>query len=144
MNFLMAQLKLDEKKISTREYWKRQIIVAGRQKQPASFGFYSPAKDDGELDGTINTKRVGNLFSLGCHLSLYPCSQFIFQCLPSLTSFVCMPIYARDMCCRRGHLVLLALRVKIRAHVCALTKIQLWVIVKIKAKRRMPIRMRKK
>ncbi|XP_027168977.1 uncharacterized protein LOC113768720 isoform X3 [Coffea eugenioides] len=50
-------LKLDEKKISTREYWKRQIIVAGRQKQPASFGFYSPAKDDGELDGTINTKR---------------------------------------------------------------------------------------
>lgn len=60
LSLLLLQLILDEKKISTREFWKRQIIVAGRRKQPASFGFYSPAKDDGELDGTINTKRVGN------------------------------------------------------------------------------------
>ncbi|GFZ07649.1 outer arm dynein light chain 1 protein [Actinidia rufa] len=38
------KLKLDEKKISTREFWKSQIIIASRQKRPASFGFYSPAK----------------------------------------------------------------------------------------------------
>lgn len=53
-------MELDEKKICTREFWKSQIIVASRQKRPASFGFYSPAKDDAELEGTINTKRVGD------------------------------------------------------------------------------------
>ncbi|XP_057474151.1 uncharacterized protein LOC130762497 isoform X3 [Actinidia eriantha] len=51
------KLKLDEKKISTREFWKSQIIIASRQKRPASFGFYSPAKGGTELEGTINTKR---------------------------------------------------------------------------------------
>ncbi|PSR84675.1 Serine/threonine-protein kinase 11-interacting protein [Actinidia chinensis var. chinensis] len=51
------KLKLDEKKISTREFWKSQIIIASRQKRPASFGFYSPAKGGTELKGTINTKR---------------------------------------------------------------------------------------
>ncbi|KAK9278470.1 hypothetical protein L1049_028036 [Liquidambar formosana] len=50
-------LKLDDKEISTREFWNRQIIVASRQKRPASFGFYSPAKDDAEGEGGINTKR---------------------------------------------------------------------------------------
>ncbi|KAL3512164.1 hypothetical protein ACH5RR_024881 [Cinchona calisaya] len=50
-------LRLDEKRISTRELWKRQIIIVGRQKRPTSFGFYSPAKDDAELNGTINMKR---------------------------------------------------------------------------------------
>ncbi|XWS48235.1 hypothetical protein CRYUN_Cryun13aG0056900 [Craigia yunnanensis] len=51
-------LKLDDKEISTREYWKRKIIVSSRQKQPSSFGFYSPAKDDAEGEGGINKKRI--------------------------------------------------------------------------------------
>ncbi|XP_052181694.1 uncharacterized protein LOC127794555 isoform X2 [Diospyros lotus] len=51
------KLLLDERKICTGEIWKRQIIIASRQKRPASFGFYSPAKGDAELEGTINTKR---------------------------------------------------------------------------------------
>ncbi|KAI3463671.1 hypothetical protein Pfo_020334 [Paulownia fortunei] len=54
------QLKLDEKKISTSEFWKRLIIIASRQKQPASFGFYSPVQDDADVEGSINAKRIGN------------------------------------------------------------------------------------
>lgn len=54
----IPQLKLDEKRMSPREFWKRQIIVASQQRQPASFGFYSPAKGDAGLEGTINTNRV--------------------------------------------------------------------------------------
>lgn len=50
------KLILDDKKISTREVWKRQIIIASRQKQPASFGFYSPAKDGAEIEGNVNNK----------------------------------------------------------------------------------------
>ncbi|KAK1421044.1 hypothetical protein QVD17_23101 [Tagetes erecta] len=50
------KLILDDKKISTREVWKRQIIIASRHKQPASFGFYSPVKDDAEAEGSVNTK----------------------------------------------------------------------------------------
>ncbi|KAK4410806.1 Serine/threonine-protein kinase-interacting protein, partial [Sesamum angolense] len=42
------RLKLDEKEISKSEYWERQIIIASRQKQPASFGFYSPVQDDAD------------------------------------------------------------------------------------------------
>ncbi|GMJ06637.1 hypothetical protein like AT1G48540 [Hibiscus trionum] len=51
-------LKLDDKEISTREYWKRKIIVASRQKRPSSFGFYYPAKYDAEGEGVINKKRI--------------------------------------------------------------------------------------
>ncbi|GMP32912.1 hypothetical protein CsSME_00006455 [Camellia sinensis var. sinensis] len=51
------KLTLDERKICTREFWKRQIIIASRQKQPASYGFYSPAKSGTELEGSINTER---------------------------------------------------------------------------------------
>ncbi|KAK2982686.1 hypothetical protein RJ640_010852, partial [Escallonia rubra] len=58
------RLKLDEKNICTREFWKRQLLIASRQKRPASFGFYSPAKDDAELEGSINTKQ-----------SVYVCSD---------------------------------------------------------------------
>ncbi|KAF2309127.1 hypothetical protein GH714_000700 [Hevea brasiliensis] len=50
-------LKLDDKEISTREFWKRQIIIASRQKRPSSYGFYSPAKDDAEGEGNIIRKR---------------------------------------------------------------------------------------
>ncbi|KAL8478615.1 hypothetical protein ACS0TY_030484 [Phlomoides rotata] len=50
-------LNLDEKKISACEFWKRQIIISGRKKQPASFGFYSPIQDDADVEGSVNTKR---------------------------------------------------------------------------------------
>ncbi|XP_023734782.1 uncharacterized protein LOC111882642 isoform X2 [Lactuca sativa] len=50
------KLILDDKKISTREVWKRQIIIASRQKQPASFGFYSPAKDEAETEASVHNK----------------------------------------------------------------------------------------
>ncbi|CAI9113698.1 OLC1v1014351C2 [Oldenlandia corymbosa var. corymbosa] len=52
-----SNLILDEKKISSREFWKRQIIVAGRQQRPASFGFYAPAREDAEAGGNFNMKR---------------------------------------------------------------------------------------
>ncbi|KAJ6881739.1 hypothetical protein NC651_028367 [Populus alba x Populus x berolinensis] len=50
-------VKLDDREISTREFWNRQIIIASRQKQPASFGFYSPAKGDAHGVGIMNRKR---------------------------------------------------------------------------------------
>ncbi|KAJ6764968.1 OUTER ARM DYNEIN LIGHT CHAIN 1 PROTEIN [Salix koriyanagi] len=50
-------VKLDDLEISTREFWKRQFIIASRQKQPASFGFYSPAKGDAHRMGSMNRKR---------------------------------------------------------------------------------------
>ncbi|KAJ9162651.1 hypothetical protein P3X46_022410 [Hevea brasiliensis] len=50
-------LKLDDKEISTREFWKRQIIIASRQKRPSSYGFYSPAKDNVEGQASIIRKR---------------------------------------------------------------------------------------
>ncbi|BBH04191.1 Outer arm dynein light chain 1 protein [Prunus dulcis] len=55
---LCPLLKLDDKEISTREFWKRQLIIASRQKRPASFGFYSPAKCDPEGGSSINRRRV--------------------------------------------------------------------------------------
>ncbi|KAK6148160.1 hypothetical protein DH2020_019072 [Rehmannia glutinosa] len=51
------KLKLDGKRITANEFWKQQVIVASRHKQPASFGFYSPARDDADLEGSIYTKR---------------------------------------------------------------------------------------
>lgn len=50
-------LKLDEKKISAYEAWKRQIIISGRQKEPASFGFYSPIRYDADVEGSANAKK---------------------------------------------------------------------------------------
>ncbi|XP_010549059.1 PREDICTED: uncharacterized protein LOC104820345 isoform X2 [Tarenaya hassleriana] len=50
-------LKLDGKLIGTREFWKRQIIVARKHRQPASYGFYSPARDDAEDEGSGNRKK---------------------------------------------------------------------------------------
>ncbi|KAK9105941.1 hypothetical protein Scep_022785 [Stephania cephalantha] len=51
------KLKLDEKEITTEEFWKRQIILASRQKRPAGFGFYSPATDNSEEEGNCNNKK---------------------------------------------------------------------------------------
>lgn len=51
------KLTLDGNKITTREFWRVHIITASRHKQPASFGFYFPAKGDRRLEGTMNTRR---------------------------------------------------------------------------------------
>ncbi|XP_019169518.1 PREDICTED: serine/threonine-protein kinase 11-interacting protein-like isoform X2 [Ipomoea nil] len=51
------KLKLDEKKHTKSDLWKRQILIARRQKRPASFGFYSSARDDTKPEGIINTKK---------------------------------------------------------------------------------------
>ncbi|OVA12240.1 Leucine-rich repeat [Macleaya cordata] len=59
------KLKLDDKGISTREAWQRQIIIASRQRRPAGFGFYSPAKADAQGEGSINAKRK-KLSRLAC------------------------------------------------------------------------------
>ncbi|KAG9445006.1 hypothetical protein H6P81_016346 [Aristolochia fimbriata] len=50
-------LKLDERVISKRESWKRLIILASRNKRPPGYGFYSPAKERGEVDSSCNMKR---------------------------------------------------------------------------------------
>ncbi|XP_047938881.1 serine/threonine-protein kinase 11-interacting protein-like [Salvia hispanica] len=50
-------LKLDEKKISAFEDWKRKIIISSRQKQPASFGFYSPIRYEADLEEDSHTKK---------------------------------------------------------------------------------------
>ncbi|KVI07838.1 uncharacterized protein LOC112512622 isoform X3 [Cynara cardunculus var. scolymus] len=72
------KLILDGKKISTREGWKRQIIIASRHKQPASFGFYSPAKYEAEAEGegSVNTKmkklsRVASIDSEAASIIVY-------------------------------------------------------------------------
>ncbi|XP_068661194.1 uncharacterized protein [Aristolochia californica] len=51
------RLKLDERGISKQEYWKRRIILASRNKRPPGYGFYSPAKEQGEEDVSCNKKR---------------------------------------------------------------------------------------
>ncbi|KAK4362062.1 hypothetical protein RND71_017303 [Anisodus tanguticus] len=51
------KMELDEKIICTSELWKRQIIIASRQKRPASFGFYSPARVGAKIDGSISTRK---------------------------------------------------------------------------------------
>ncbi|KAK6127747.1 hypothetical protein DH2020_038523 [Rehmannia glutinosa] len=71
------QLTLDEKKISICEFWKRQVIVASRQKQPASFGFYVPLQD-ADVEESINTrkKRISRLVSIeNDNQSTYMCSD---------------------------------------------------------------------
>lgn len=59
------QVKLDDREMSTREYWKRQIIFARRQRRPASFGFYSPAREGNEGEGLANGKKK-KLSRLAC------------------------------------------------------------------------------
>lgn len=46
--------------MTNREFWKRQFIIASRQKRPASFGFYFPAKSDAKREGSINRRKVGS------------------------------------------------------------------------------------
>uniref|UniRef100_A0A0E0NRR6 Serine/threonine-protein kinase 11-interacting protein n=1 Tax=Oryza rufipogon TaxID=4529 RepID=A0A0E0NRR6_ORYRU len=49
-------LKLDDKGMNTQEYWEKQVLFSSRQKQPAGYGFYFPAKDDHEDEDTSNSK----------------------------------------------------------------------------------------
>ncbi|CAI0400335.1 unnamed protein product [Linum tenue] len=65
-----CNLKLDDKPINTREYWKRQIIVASRHKRPASFGFYSPAIEDALGVGCINKKKVPFAYNISLSQSI--------------------------------------------------------------------------
>nr|XP_025639308.1 uncharacterized protein LOC112734271 isoform X2 [Arachis hypogaea] len=52
-----TQLKLDDKEMSTEDFWKRQIIIASMHKQPASFGIYVPAKDESTVEAGNNRRR---------------------------------------------------------------------------------------
>ncbi|WCJ42099.1 Outer arm dynein light chain 1 protein [Euphorbia peplus] len=60
------KLKLDDKEITNREFWKRQIIIASRQKRPSSYGFYSPAKEDAEGEGSTikKSRKVSRLAAI--------------------------------------------------------------------------------
>lgn len=51
------QVKLDDREMSTREFWKRQIIVTRRQRRPASYGYYYPARENNEGEGFAYGKR---------------------------------------------------------------------------------------
>ncbi|XP_024005970.1 uncharacterized protein LOC18010985 isoform X2 [Eutrema salsugineum] len=63
---LPEDLKLDGKKIGTREFWKRQIIVAHRRSEPASYGFYYPAREGGNEEGNCDrkTKKICRVASI--------------------------------------------------------------------------------
>ncbi|XP_010465864.1 PREDICTED: uncharacterized protein LOC104746152 isoform X2 [Camelina sativa] len=50
-------LKLDGKHIGNREFWKRQVVVTRRKSQPASYGFYSPAREEADDEGSYNRKK---------------------------------------------------------------------------------------
>ncbi|PKA56093.1 Dynein light chain 1, axonemal [Apostasia shenzhenica] len=50
-------LILDDKSISTKEYWERLIIFTSRQKQPPAYGFYFPAKDHIEDESSPPGKK---------------------------------------------------------------------------------------
>ncbi|GAB2225421.1 hypothetical protein Droror1_Dr00006213 [Drosera rotundifolia] len=53
---MLIQLKVDDKGITTKEFWKRQILIAGRQKRPASYGFYIPVRENVEEEGPPSSK----------------------------------------------------------------------------------------
>lgn len=58
-------LRLDGKKMSMREFWKRQVILTSRQKRPSSFGFYSPAVDAAVKDtSNFKRKKISRLVSI--------------------------------------------------------------------------------
>lgn len=59
------QVKLDDLEMSTREYWKMQIIFARRQRRPASFGFYYPAREGNGEEGLADGKKK-KLSRLAC------------------------------------------------------------------------------
>lgn len=46
--------------MSTMDFWEREIIIVHRQQNPASYGFYFPAKYGAEEEACINRKTVGD------------------------------------------------------------------------------------
>ncbi|CAA6664810.1 unnamed protein product [Spirodela intermedia] len=40
-----------------REYWERHVIIAGRRKRPAGYGFYFPAKENAGGRDRVNAKK---------------------------------------------------------------------------------------
>lgn len=68
------QLKLDGKHIGNREFWKRQVVVTRRKSQPASYGFYSPAREEADDEGSFNRKKVNDRdfnYSLFTYIDIY-------------------------------------------------------------------------
>ncbi|KAK1278876.1 hypothetical protein QJS04_geneDACA017156 [Acorus gramineus] len=59
------KLKLDDKGINAREFWERHIIIASRQKRPAGYGFYHPAKDVADDKSSFNATGK-RLLRLAC------------------------------------------------------------------------------
>ncbi|KAF9607084.1 hypothetical protein IFM89_031588 [Coptis chinensis] len=53
----LSELKLDERGITTRKSWKRQIVLASKLKRPAGFGLYCPAIHNDEDEGTLTRDR---------------------------------------------------------------------------------------
>ncbi|XP_028792133.1 uncharacterized protein LOC114747928 isoform X2 [Neltuma alba] len=51
------KLKLDDKEINTKDYWKRRLIIASKHRRPSSFGVYLPAKDEDAEQETLNRRR---------------------------------------------------------------------------------------
>ncbi|XP_048571979.1 uncharacterized protein LOC125552463 isoform X1 [Triticum urartu] len=73
-------LKLDDKGMNTQEYWEKQVLFGSRQKQPAGYGFYFPAKDDHEDEYTSNS-MMKKISRLACILEeeRSPCDEGVDQ-----------------------------------------------------------------
>lgn len=78
------QLKLDGKQIGTREFWKRQIIVAHRQSEPASYGFYCPARGEANEEGSCTRKKVSSrktIYNIFTHTLIGHCGVTFWRTL---------------------------------------------------------------
>ncbi|KAJ3702955.1 hypothetical protein LUZ61_006660 [Rhynchospora tenuis] len=66
-----VKLKLDEKNITARETWEMHVIFTNRQKKPAGYGFYFPAKDDPEDESSQSAtkKRFSRVACIEEHIS---------------------------------------------------------------------------
>lgn len=84
--------------MSTKEFWQRQIIIASRHKRPASFGFYSPARDDAEGEGSSNRKKVGEFDGGFLKMKHFQMFMKIFQ---SCMTFVGLDL-SLNPCMQRG------------------------------------------
>lgn len=87
---LFCQVKLDDKEMSSREFWKRQIIIARRHRRPASYGFYSPAREDNEAEGFIDGKRVSHCCNCMYLKKLCSYCKAVVLCFVVDNSFRCL------------------------------------------------------
>jgi hypothetical protein len=69
--YLPNDLKLDGKHIGNREFWKRQVVVTRRKSQPASYGFYSPARDEADDEGSFTRKKVISKKKVTVYVRIY-------------------------------------------------------------------------